>query len=1325
MKRFLLPFLLLLFVGVAESSAINTGYYRVKSYNDKYLTENISNHTLVCSDLMTENYAQVWYLDVNNVTLKNALTERYIQNMTAIETNFFTDSQPFTFTLGEDGSIVTFANTSWGGLHCSNSNNVVYWDVKEAKSKWTIESVAVDDDELANQQAALIEATTEQLTTFFTTTACTALKSPYSGYSDSELRSAMSALSTTVQDMAIKVKNNSWTTYDGWDKTEQTFRIADYKAYSSHSRWTSILGYGHLMGRLSNPTGIWVDAGDILQIYVGDIPDGQAVKLEVAGHGQASGTTYDLHKGMNCLLMASSGNCFVFYEVDNTTDGDAPYKLMSNYADVTVHIEGGTVQGYFDLTRGDDDADWTQLTTHLLSKDNVCLKSSKHVMNLKKSWLTTALNGSSVVDMLTVWKNLSEWQDELTGRSDAYSGETTYGQYCNNLSSVTSLGADEGSGNPHATNYGTFYYNNYHDRIFNATKLLTVADNMWCIAHEQGHNRQAPINMVGNTEISNNLFSNLAIYKQGRYTSRTASIQAVFNDYLDGISWPERIAQSCNNVGDYNQQMLHLNWSLYMFFHLNGNDPDFFPRLYDALRADPMTRKDVSVSGETITGGQFTAASDDYLKFYVKCCEVSGYDLTDFFTSYGFFIIPNSASLTLGNITTTQYQFINDYSKSCLYVTQEMIDAAKNTVSALNLPKANITFIEDRVTAPLATYDGHAEGELRTINRDAPVGSFGDVGEMGQYTDFDAPCSAYTYNISARGNVTVSGTGAVGIIVYDNSGNIVGFYNTKTFRLPASAFDENGLKSGYSIQAAAGDGTTATAIFDANLKVNEFPKVGVWYTFCTPLRENRFTQSNGVGQGMTGNTVTTPTAAMQWKFVERDGEPETFDIINRDDNSYISPVPGDGNQLFTSSTQPSAGWKVGDAQTEGYHIIYSGETQLHQGGSGNDYKTLSYGYWYGNYNTTDGGCQFAIEEVNELSSTALDELDGLNMSVLGVAADDLATGQWYVMFDRGTSSGNHGYLYENVSSHTLYNTATVPSGTAEANAKYLVRLIDAGDGKYYIQNGFGNYFWTFKSSTKVEVSAYQLEKVTIAKINGTDGHFYLCTSNNVILDANAITYGDATIVGYGTDVPTSTGGNNDWTFYPVTFTCPVNLNASGYATFAGNYAADYTDDSSFSAWMVKSVSGEEIVFQQIKEVAAPGTGVLLMGQPSTSVSVPLTNQNDGTDYSATNQLVGITTPTAITAGTYYGLSGNTFVRVNPGNVPARKALLPAGVVNAASGVKALTFVFNDADGIEAISNEEIVNSQSLNSKCYSLSGQRLTKPQRGINIVDGKKVVVK
>ncbi len=1321
LKNLLTTAMLLLMTSVA-SATITSGYYRIKSYNDKYMTENTSSHILVCSDLMTENYTQVWYLNVNgsNVTIKNALTERYIQSMTDIETNFFTNSQPFTFTLGEDGSIATFANTSWGGLHCSNSNNVVYWDVTEAKSKWTIESVEVDENELANQQAALLEATTEQLTTFFTTTACTALKSPYSGYSDSELRSAMSALSTTVQNMAIKVKNNSWTTYDGWDKTEQTFRIADYKAYSSHSRWTSILGYGHLMGRLSNPTGIWADAGNILQIYVGDIPDGQAVKLEVAGHGQASGTTYDLHEGMNCLLMATSGNCFVFYEVDNTTDGGTPYQLMSKYADVTVHIEGGTVQGYFDLTRGDDDADWTQLTTHLLSKENVCLKSSKHVMNLKKSWLLTALNGSSVVDMMNVWKNLSEGQDELTGRSDAYGGETTYGQYCNNLSSVTSLGGDDESGNPHATNYGTFYYYDYHDRIFNATNLLTVADNMWCIAHEQGHNRQSPINMVGNTEISNNLFSNVAIYKQGRYTSRTASIQAVFNDYLDGISWPERVAQSCNNVDGYNQQMLHFNWSLYMFFHLNDNDPDFFPRLYDALRADPMTRKDVSVNEGTITGGQFTAASDDYLKFYVKCCQVSGYDLTDFFTSYGFFMIPSSESLTLGDITTTQYQLINDYSKSCLYVTQEMIDAAKATVSALNLPKANITFIEDRVTAPLATYEGHAEGEKRTINSDAPVRSFGAVGEMGQYTDFEAPCSAYTYNISARGNVTVSGTGAVGIIVYDNSGNIVGFYNTNTFRLPDSAFDENGLKSGYSIKAAAGDGTMAAATRDEAIVVNEFPKTDRWYTFCTPLRGIRYTKSNGVGEGVVGESTSGAAESMQWKFVVREGERDAFDIVNRADGSYISPVANYNTQVSTTSTQPAAGWQLGKAATADKYIIYCGSVQLNQ--TNIDGKIYN---WGGGNNTTDDGCQFAIEEIYDSGCEDVKIVNGLS--------SESTYGSWNgLTWTSNATSGVAGLTmtlsdgsYNRFSNfNSLYNLAYHP---AAANTNSTLTLTAPAG---YVITGYS-----------VQTGVYQAATYTLTAEGGSPITPANLGNTYTPLEVSGLSAASTTITITTTDASKWLSLAN----FTVTLGKSLPLNVVGDKSYATLYLPyDVQTDENTKAYYITTVSGGYAQLTELTDGKIPAfTAVVLVNSEAAS-SATLSTANNLTpvvskeDNLLKGTIVGKTLDLSDETPYYsmgrkdgkigfYKFDNNGVTSITLG---ANKAYL----ATAASGgaVKGFTF---DFDGLATdINTVQGSGFKVQDSKIYNLSGQRVDGSRfkvngsglkTGIYIVNGKKVLVK
>ena len=169
-----------------------------------------------------------------------------------------------------------------------------------------------------------------------------------------------------------------------------------------------------------------------------------------------------------------------------------------------------------------------------------------------------------------------------------------------------------------------------------------------------------------------------------------------------------------------------------------------------------------------------------------------------------------------------------------------------------------------------------------------------------------------------------------------------------------------------------------------------------------------------------------------------------------------------------------------------------------------------------------------------LSNDPLKEFDNKLISVASQYANNLTTGQWYVMFDRGAKEKPHGYLYENVSSHTLYNTKNVPAGLASSNAQFLVRLSNASDGKYYVQTGYGNYFGKIEHKTNVPVTAMEEEAIIIAKIANTDGHFYLqSSSTNVVLDANDVASGDATVVGWNTVVPTAIDGNNDWAFYPV------------------------------------------------------------------------------------------------------------------------------------------------------------------------------------------------
>ncbi len=187
----------------------------------------------------------------------------------------------------------------------------------------------------------------------------------------------------------------------------------------------------------------------------------------------------------------------------------------------------------------------------------------------------------------------------------------------------------------------------------------------------------------------------------------------------------------------------------------------------------------------------------------------------------------------------------------------------------------------------------------------------------------------------------------------------------------------------------------------------------------------------------------------------------------------------------------------------------------------------------------------------------------------------------------------------------------------------------------------------------------------------------------------------------------------------------ATLNGRGYATFCSEYPLDFSDyeTAGYSAWQITGVSGETITFSQITGSIMGGQGILLKG--TAGETIELTSANSTTTLNG-NLLEGTLAPTYVAADEYYGLSGNEFVKVNAGTVPAGKALLPASVLS--SNVKAFTFVFeDDATGI----NEEL-RMKNEESSIYNLAGQRLDNSQftihnsqlkRGIYIVNGKKVL--
>lgn len=138
-----------------------------------------------------------------------------------------------------------------------------------------------------------------------------------------------------------------------------------------------------------------------------------------------------------------------------------------------------------------------------------------------------------------------------------------------------------------------------------------------------------------------------------------------------------------------------------------------------------------------------------------------------------------------------------------------------------------------------------------------------------------------------------------------------------------------------------------------------------FYRFYTPDRDNRYPISTGSGKDLTGAASTSATTNTTcWRFVKRaDG---SIDIINRDNNTYISPAANNNTALQTTAAQPAAGWKFAAAATAGRLIVVSGSSQMNQTQSGLGWKVYN---WGSGSNTTDGGCQYAFAFVDSVKVT--------------------------------------------------------------------------------------------------------------------------------------------------------------------------------------------------------------------------------------------------------------------------------------------------------------------------------------------------------------------
>ena len=170
-----------------------------------------------------------------------------------------------------------------------------------------------------------------------------------------------------------------------------------------------------------------------------------------------------------------------------------------------------------------------------------------------------------------------------------------------------------------------------------------------------------------------------------------------------------------------------------------------------------------------------------------------------------------------------------------------------------------------------------------------------------------------------------------------------------------------------------------------------------WYQITSLRSPNLFISAEGEATGVVGKENTATSAVSMWKFVDRGDN--TYDIVNRQYGSYLSPVANYNTQITTTKNKPASGWTVSYANTPAYYIISSGEVQLNQTGSGQSYKLYN---WSNSatlgYDRGDTGCQLSIVEAGELAeqpSTLTYTVDKANGSLYrGTSANQNWNNVW-------------------------------------------------------------------------------------------------------------------------------------------------------------------------------------------------------------------------------------------------------------------------------------------------------------------------------------------
>ncbi len=363
---------------------------------------------------------------------------------------------------------------------------------------------------------------------------------------------------------------------------------------------------------------------------------------------------------------------------------------------------------------------------------------------------------------------------------------------------------------------------------------------------------------------------------------------------------------------------------------------------------------------------------------------------------------------------------------------------------------------------------------------------------------------------------------------------------------------------------------------------------------------------------------------------------------------------------------------------------------------------ITIGEAVGQYSTSYEGYEAAYAEIaayvegGEMEETVAEEyVITLSAIINSFSLNAPVAGKYYTF-----SNGGY-YITSNVA-----NDRIACSETKDATAIYYF------DGSHLLAYTTGLYFglnandWTFEAVGSDDISAIEF----VAAANGAAGKFNIKSGGRWLHRTDA----------YINRCSNNTCGElHNWTIEEVT-SLPVSITAAGYATFFAPVAVAVEGVTAHTV----TVDGEYAQLSEALTDIPANTGVVLKGAEGT-YNFAITS---AAEFEGENLMAGTIAKSVVAknnaecyvlangdngVGLYVAKNGeNTAEFLNAGH----KAYL---AVEGASGIKSYSFRFEGATtGIE---NVEVENAAVI----YDLTGRQVNAVERGIYIINGKKVLVK